>query len=334
MLINLKKKFSKFNNSKYCVGVGSGHDALKLALLCCGIKKNDIVIVPSITFISTWFAVSEIGAIPYPVDIKYEDGTINESKLPKKINKKFKALISVNLYGNLCNYNYIRKYCSNKKLFLIEDSAQSHGAHLKGKKIGIFGNLACFSFYPGKNLGSVCDGGAIVTNSKNLYAKLVKLRNYGSTKKYFHTTFGVNSRLNILSSIFLNHKLNYLIKEIRTRKTQINLYIKYINWNKNIDYLKSDKKVVSANHIFLIKTKIRNDLQSFLANLKIETIIHYPIIPPMQNYYYKNYKKYYKNFKTAQIFSNNCLSLPLGSHLKKKEIIHISRCINNFYSKT
>jgi dTDP-4-amino-4,6-dideoxygalactose transaminase len=332
-VVKFEKKFSKFNNSKYCIGVGSGHDALKLALLSCGIKKNDIVIVPSITFISTWFAVSEIGAIPYPVDINYEDATINENNLPKTISKKFKALISVNLYGNLCNYNYLRKYCSKKKLYLIEDSAQSHGAHMKDKKINIFGNLACFSFYPGKNLGSLCDGGAIVTNSKNLYNKLVKLRNYGSTKKYYHKTFGVNSRLNILSSIFLNHKLDYLKKEIKIRKMQIDLYIKNINWNKNLDYLKSGKKIVSANHIFLVKTKVRNKLKNFLNKHNIETIIHYPIIPPMQAYYYKNYKKYYKNYKIAQTFSNNCLSLPLGSHLKENEIIYISKYINSFYSK-
>lgn len=329
---NFEKKFANFNNAKFCVGVNSGHDALKLSLLCAGVKKNDQVIVPGNTFISTWFAVSEIGAKPLPIDINIEDGTIDVRKLPKKINKKIKGIIAVNLYGNLCDLKYLSKYCKKHKIFLIEDSAQSHGAHYKDEKIKLYGNYSCFSFYPGKNLGSVTDAGAIVTNSKSNFAKLKKMRNYGSMKKYYHDIVGTNSRMNILSSIFLMNKIKFLNSEIKTRKKQVQVYRKKIKWNKNLIPLKCHKSIIPAHHIFLIRTSLRKKLSKYLLKKNIETIMHYPLSPISQKSYIDLNNTFNNKLKNSILFTKTCLSLPLGSHLKEKDILYVSRNINNFFN--
>ena len=326
-----EKKFAEFNKVKYCVGVSSGHDALKIALLSCGIEKNDKIIVPSQTFISTWFAVSEVGAIPIPIDIDLSDGLLDVSKLPKKPNN-IKALIAVNLYGNLCNYKYLKKYCKINKIILIEDSSQSHGAYFLKNKKKFHGDLACFSFYPGKNLGSIFDSGAIITNSNTKYKLLKKIRNYGSDIKYHHSILGMNSRMNGVSAIFLLNKLKFLRSEIQIRKIQINLYLKYLK-KLDISFLERKKDQNPSNHIFLILTKKRNGLKRYLEKNNIETLIHYPIIPPLQNFYKNKYMKYKENYSKAEKFANKSLSLPIGSHLTLNDIRIVSRKISKFFVK-
>jgi dTDP-4-amino-4,6-dideoxygalactose transaminase len=330
-VLKFEKKFANFNAAKYCVGVNSGHDALKIALMSNKIGKDDLVIVPSQTFISTWFAVSELGAIPIPCDISLDDGLIDISKLPKKPNN-IKALISVNLYGNLCNYPALRKYCKKHNIFLVEDASQSHGALFLKDKKKFNGDIACFSFYPGKNLGSIFDSGAILTNSLSKYKLLKKIRNYGSDKKYFHNIIGMNSRMNGISSIFLLNKLKFLKKEIKIRDTQIKLYLKYLQSPK-ISFFRIKKEQQSANHIFLILTNYRNKLQKFLKKKNIETVIHYPVIPPKQKFYINKYKRYENNYSQAEKLSKKSLSLPIGSHLNTKDIKLICSYINNFFKK-
>jgi dTDP-4-amino-4,6-dideoxygalactose transaminase len=326
-----EQSFAKFNKAKYCVGVNSGHDALKIALMAYNISKNDKVIVPSQTFISTWFAVSEIGAIPVPCDVHLDDGLIDVDKLPKKLNN-IKALIAVNLFGSLCNYSALRRYCNKYKILLIEDASQSHGAYFLKSKKRFHGDIACFSFYPGKNLGSIFDSGAILTNSRTKYKLLKKIRNYGSDKRYYHSILGMNSRLNGVSAIFLLNKLKFLKKEIQIRNMQINEYLKYLQKFK-ISILKRKKEQQSSNHLFLILTERRNKLKKFLDKNNIETIIHYPIIPPQQKFYRSNYLKYKKDYIQAETLAKKSLSLPIGSHLTLNDIRMVASKINQFFAK-
>ncbi len=335
-VISFEKKFAQYNNSKYCIGVNSGHDALKIALLSLGVKQNDQIIVPAMTYVSTFFAISQVNAIPLPLDVN-SYGVLNIDKLPKLPIGKIKGVIAVNLYGNLCDYDRLRKYCNKHSLFLLEDSSQSHGAYFKNnpnKKI--WGDAAAFSFYPGKNLGSICDGGAIVTNKKSVYKKSLILRNYGSLKKYYHDEIGYNSRINSTSAIFLNNKLKFLNKENSIRKIQEKKYVNEFKKIKSLSFLKRVPDISSSHHIFMIFCKERDNLKKFLSKNKIETIIHYPIIPPRQKPYIKKIYSI-RNFKNAIKIQNQGLSIPLGSHLTNKNqefiILKIKKFFNNYKSK-
>lgn len=330
---NVKKfenKFANFNSSKFCVGVNSGHDALKIALRSLGKIRNKKILVPGITFISTYMAISELGGIPTPIDIG-EDGVIDVTKLPKKIDKNVVGLLSVNLYGNLCDYKFLKNYCKKNKIFLLEDSSQSHGSYYKkNKKVKFWGDAAIFSFYPAKNLGALSDGGCVITNKKKIYEKCLLLRNYGSNKKYVHEIIGYNSRLSPTNSIFLIEKLKTLDLENKIRMKQEEFYTQNLKQLREINFLKRKNFVQSSHHIFLILVNNRDKLQKYLFKKNIETIIHYPIIPSDQ----KCYKHYYKNINLPQsrLFASKALSLPLGSHLKISQQKKIIYEIKNFFN--
>ena len=332
-VVKFEKEFSKFNNAKYCVGVNSGHDALKLSLAALNIKKNDSIIVPSMTFISTYFAISEFGGIPYPVDIN-EYGVIDVKKLPKRLSKRIKGMIAVNLYGNLCDYNLLKKYCKKNSIFLLEDSSQSHGAFFfKNKKKKLWGDIATFSFYPGKNLGSITDGGAVITNNRSLFEKIKSLRNYGSKIKYYHDDLGFNSRLNSTSAIFLCQKLKKLNFENTLRSKQEKKYINELKDITQLSFLKRNIKAVSSHHLFLVFLKDRDKLKDFLNKNKIETSIHYPVAPVNQKYYEK-ILKVKKKYPIASKFEKETLSLPLGKHLSNKQQDFIISTIKKFFMKS
>jgi len=286
-----ENNFLKFCKSKYCVTVNSGHDAIKFALIACGIKKGDNVAVPAQTFISTWFAVSEIGANPICVDIDIETGLISNQKLKNLINKKkISCVIFVHLFGNICNISEIKYFLKQKKILIIEDCSQSHGGFYKKIHSGNFGDVGTFSFYPGKNLGGIGDGGAIITKNKKIFNNIKKLRNYGSKKKYVHETIGFNSRLNHINAIFLKFKLKKLNQDILSRSKQIKIYKKeFSRFHHDIKFMKVLKNTKPSNHIFYIRTKFRNQIVNFLKKSQIETLIHYPIIPPLQKFYKKKY---------------------------------------------
>lgn len=324
-----EKQFAKFNSSRFCVGVNSGHDALKIALKALGNIKDKKILVPGITFISTYMAISELGGIPIPIDIG-NDGVIDITKLPKKVDKKTVGLLTVNLYGNLCDYKYLKKYCKKNNIFLLEDSSQSHGSFFKtNKKVKFWGDAAIFSFYPGKNLGGLSDGGCVITNNKKLYEKCLLLRNYGSKEKYIHKIAGYNSRLSPLNSIFLSEKLKTLKLENLIRMKQENFYKKNLKNIKQISFLLRKNFIQSSHHIFLILVNNRDGLKKYLFSNNIETNIHYPIIPLDQKCYIKDYKKI--NLPTSRFFASNALSLPIGSHLKISEQKKIILKIKSFF---
>ena len=331
-ILKFEKKFARYNNSKYCVSVNSGHDALKIALLSLGVRINDKVIVPSQTFISTYFAATEIGAKVIPVDINIETGLLSNEKLLKEISKhKIKCVMFVHLFGNICNIPEVKKLLIKKKISILEDCSQSHGGYLNLTKTGNIGNVGTYSFYPGKNLGGIGDGGAIVTNSKKIRDYAIKLRNYGSSKKYFHDHLGFNSRINPINSRFLYYKLDLLKNEINHREKQITLYKKIFKSKKVIlKYMKKIKNVKTSNHIFYIRVKQRDKLQKYLKKNNIETLIHYPLIPPLQKYYKNQFKDHPSKYENAKKLSKEVLSLPIGSHLNNKHIYYVAKNICRF----
>ena len=232
------KKFSRFCGTKYTVGCNSGSDALFLSLKALNLKKGSEVILPAQTYCSTAFAVIRANLKPVLVDIQNNNPTISIKNLKKKITKKTAVIILVHLYGEVCDIKNIKKLIKNKKIHLIEDAAQAHGAkdfsiNKNGKTAGSLGILGCFSFYPGKNLGAYGDGGAITTNSKKLYIKLLKLRNLGGIKKYEHDIIGFNSRLDTIQALILTRKLKELNRNNNKRKKIAKIYDQKINNKKN-----------------------------------------------------------------------------------------------------
>ncbi len=324
---NLEKFESEFANYcgvKYCAGVGNGLDGLHLLLRAYNIKLGDEVLVPSHTFIATWLAVSHCGATPISIDINVNDYNIDEKKIEEKISKKTKAIIPVHLYGRPASMFEINKLAKKHNLIVIEDAAQAHGATYKKKKAGSLGDAAAFSFYPGKNLGALGDGGAIVTNSKKIYSRVKELRNYGSKVKYTHNEIGFNSRLDEIQAAFLSIKLKHIDS---WNKQRSEIAARYIENLSNITFIKlpifsNDR--TSAWHLFVIRLKERNRLQVFLKNKGIQTLIHYPIPPEKQKCYYKKTKD------IANLVSKQVLSLPMYPGLSKNNVDYISNCIKEF----
>lgn len=323
---SFENNFAKYIGCKYCVGVGNGLDAITLALLALGVGKDDEVIVPSNTFIATILAVSQVGAKPILVDPDINTYNISYKNIEKNITKKTKAIIAVHLYGQSADMDEILKVCKDNNLFLIEDCAQAHGALYKGKKVGSFGDISCFSFYPGKNLGALGDGGAVLTNIKEYEEKIRALANYGSDKKYHHIYKGINSRLDEIQAGFLNVKLKHIDEMINER---CRIAYRYLNGIKNSKIILPD---VGDNrnhvwHIFAIRTKNRDQFQKYLKDNGIDTMIHYPISIAKQEAY-KNDN--INDLKNAEIIANEELSLPLYYGMSDDEIDYIIEIINKY----
>ena len=228
-LDNFESNFAAYCGAKYCVGVGNGLEGLVLSLRALGVKDGDDVIVPSHTFIATALAVSEVGAIPVFVEPNIKYFTIDPNKIEEKITDKTKAIIVVHLYGQCADMDPIMKIAKNYGLKVLEDAAQAHGAIYKGRKAGTLGDIAEFSFYPGKNLGALGDAGAITTNDEELAKKVRALTNYGSEIRYNHIYQGTNSRLDEFQAAFLSSKLKYLDKWNSRRREIANFYLSNID---------------------------------------------------------------------------------------------------------
>ena len=324
---NLEKfenEFSDFCNVKYCAGVGNGLDALHLLLRAYDIKPGDEVLVPSHTFIATWLAVSHCGATPVSVDINIEDYNINEKIIEEKITKKTKAIIPVHLYGRPASMEEINKLAKKYNLVVIEDAAQAHGASYKNKITGSLGNAAAFSFYPGKNLGALGDGGAIVTNDEEIYKRVKELRNYGSQIKYTHDKIGFNSRLDEMQASFLSIKLKHINAWNQQRSDIASRYLDNLSGIPSINIPKVSADRNSAWHLFVIRHDKRDQLQKFLRDKGIQTLIHYPIPPEKQKCYYNNTNN------IASIVSKQVLSLPIYPGLTGDNVDYISNCIKDF----
>ena len=325
-----EKKFAEYCGAKYCVGVGNGLDAIRVILQAYGIGDGDEVIVPANTFIATVLAVSYVGAVPVLVDADINSYNIDIEKIENKITNRTKAIIAVHLYGRIADMDAIRKLAEKYDIKVIEDSAQAHGAVYKKKKAGNLGDAAAFSFYPGKNLGALGDGGAVVTNDKALADKVRAICTYGSYKKYDHQLKGCNSRLDEMQAAFLSIKLKYLDNWNAQRKEIAAFYNSNIHNDKLIlPMVKDDEIDGHVFHIYPVLCEKRENLIEYLAAKEIMTNVHYPIPIPMQG----AYKEEEWNMEEFPITKRICaqeVSIPLYPGMKKEEIQYVIDSLNNY----
>lgn len=322
-----EKNFASYCQSKHCIGVGNGFDALTLiykGYIQLGMmQKGDEVIVPANTYIATILAIVQADLIPVLVEPKIETYTINPNLISEKITQKTKSILAVNLYGQLAELAEINEIAIKNNLIVVEDAAQSHGAILNKTKSK---NTQAFSFYPGKNLGALGDGGAVVTNDDNLADVIYSLRNYGSKEKYNNNYIGINSRLDELQAAFLNIKLPQLDTENQIRKNIASRYLLEIK-NDNISLPFWDFSDNHVFHLFVIRTGKRYELQNYLKLNGIETLIHYPVAPHRQ----KAFPKWNNlNFPITEKIHEEVLSLPISPVMTKEEVDFVIQKLNSW----
>ena len=330
-LKTFEANYANYSNTKYCAGVANGLDAIIISLKALGVGAGHEVIVPSNTYIATWLAVSYVGATIVPVEPRIETYNIDPDLIEKAITKKTKAIIPVHLYGQICEMDKIMAIAKKHNLFVIEDNAQAQGTHCDGKISGSFGDINAVSFYPGKNLGAIGDAGAITTGDKNLFDKACVIRNYGSEKKYYNEVKGINSRLDELQAALLDVKLKYMDNWNKERNEIANKYNEQLkNINGLILPVLADK-CESNYHLYVLRTKKRNELQEHLNKNNIGTLIHYPIPPHLQNAYKElNYKN--GDFKLAEEIAETCLSIPIYPGLTDEQIKIVCDTIKDFFN--
>ena len=329
---NVKKfeqEFAKFIGVKYAIGVGNGTDALYLALRACGISKNDEVILPVNTFIATAEAITLNGAKPVFVDVNPETYNIDINEIEKAITKKTKAIVPVHLFGQSADMSPILKIAKKHKLCVIEDCAQAHGARYKNKIVGSIGDIGCFSFFPGKNLGAYGDAGIITTNNKILAQKIYILRNHGRLKKYKHTIEGINSRLDEIQATILRVKLKHLKSWNKDRQKNARVYDKLFKNINNIITPYIIKNTKSVYYFYIIRVKNRKKIQTKLKKEGVSTGIHYPVPLHLQPAYkYLGHKK--GDFPKTEKLSKEILSLPIYPELTEKQIKFIVNIIKKY----
>jgi len=328
-LKKFEEEFALFCDVKYAIGVANGSDALILALKACGIGKGDEVITVPHTFISTAEAISNVGGKVVFVDIEPKTYTIDISKIEEKINEKTKAIIPVHLYGQPANMDPIMRLAKKYNLKVIEDAAQAHGAEYEGEKVGSIGDVSCFSFYPGKNLGAYGDAGIVVTDNEEIAEKVKLLRNHGRiTKKYEHKIEGYSSRLDNLQAAILRVKLRYLNKWNESRRENAKKYNELLN---NISGITTPYEADYAKHVYhlyVIRAENRDKLREELRSKGIATGIHYPIPLHLQlAYNYLGYKR--GDFPITEEASQKILSLPMFAELTGVQIEEIVKIIKN-----
>lgn len=324
-VFEFEKKFAFFCGSKYAVSCANGTDALTISLKILNLPKNSEVIIPAMTYCSTAFAVINAGLKPVLVDIENLSPTLAISKLKQKINKYTKVIMPVHLYGSVVDIDKIKEIIKKKKIIIIDDCSQAHGAKLKNKIVGSLADISCFSLYPGKNLGAYGDAGIITTNQKSIYNKLKNFRNLGSDKKFIHTQIGFNSRLDTIQASILNNKLKLLNIYNNKRRKIAKIYDNKI-LNKKIVKLKYSSS--SVYHQYVIMVNSRASLIKKLNKNKIQHGFHYPKSINQLS----ALKKFFKNQKypNSENLAKKCLSLPIDPTLKNAEINKIIKVLNSF----
>ncbi|WP_310379229.1 DegT/DnrJ/EryC1/StrS family aminotransferase [Flavobacterium sp.] len=325
--------FASFCGTKHCIGVGNGLDALILIfngyIQLGKLQKGDEVIVPANTYIASVLAILHADLIPVLVEPKLETYNINPDLIQDKITPKTKAILAVHLYGQLAEMDKINEIANQNNLLVIEDAAQAHGAISDFRKAGNLSNAAAFSFYPGKNLGALGDAGAVMTNDSALAKTIRSMRNYGSETKYYNNYIGVNSRLDEIQAAFLNVKLPHLDAENNKRKAIAKQYLSEIKNDKITLPTVSLHGTMESHvfHLFVIRTQNRDELQEFLQEKGIQTMIHYPIPPHQQKAFVKwNHLAFPITEKTH----NEVLSLPMSPVLTLDEVNYVIEILNQY----
>jgi dTDP-3-amino-3,4,6-trideoxy-alpha-D-glucose transaminase len=306
--------YAEHAGARHCVGVGSGLDALRLALVARGIGPGDEVIVPGHTFVATWLAVSQAGATPVPADVEPDTHAIDPAAVAAAIGPRTAAVVCVDLYGHPADHRALRALCDRHGLWLLDDAAQAHGARLDGRPVGRLAGAACWSFYPGKNLGALGDGGAVTTDDDELAARLRRLRNYGSERKYVHEEIGANSRLDELQAAFLRVKLGRLGGWNARRRRLAARYAEALAGVPGIATPRVRAGAEPSWHLFVVQSPERDALAARLAAAGVETLVHSPL-PPHRQPAYAGTPLAGAALPEAERVAREVLSLPIGPHL-------------------
>lgn len=323
---NFTKNFANFCGTKFALGVANGLDALNLIIKAYGFGNGDEIIVPANTYIATILAISENGCIPILVEPDFKTYNINPDSIEEKITSKTKAIMVVHLYGQAVQMEKIWKIAKKYNLKIIEDSAQAHGAIYQENRTGNLGDASGFSFYPGKNLGCIGDGGAVTTNDEELFNKIKAIANYGSDRKYHHIYKGVNSRLDEIQAAVLDIKLKHLDSDNNKRREISKYYRENIKNSKIILPETYDEKS-HVWHIFAVRTQNRDEFQKYLTEKGIQTIIHYPT-PPHKQGAYKEWNNL--SFPITEEIHNTILSLPISPVMTDSEIEKVVEVVNEY----
>jgi dTDP-4-amino-4,6-dideoxygalactose transaminase len=330
-LRQFENEFASYCGVKHAIGVANGLDALILIIRAykeLGVfKKGDEIIVPSNTYIASILAISANDLVPVLVEPKIDTYNLDPELIEKHITSRTVAILPVHLYGQLCEMDAILAIAAKHSLKVIEDCAQSHGATLiNGKRAGNIGDAAGFSFYPGKNLGALGDAGAVTTNDDQLASTIKALLNYGSHIKYQNKFKGINSRLDELQAAILSVKLPFLDHETALRREIANRYLSEINNNK-INLPTVFHKQEHVWHLFVIRTNDRYDLQQYLSDNNVQTVIHYPIPPHKQEAYLELNTL---SFPVSELIHSTVLSLPLSPVMSKEDVDRIVEILNSY----
>ncbi|MDJ0036564.1 DegT/DnrJ/EryC1/StrS family aminotransferase [Pantoea allii] len=325
-----ENEFAEFCGARFCLGVANGLDALNLVLRAWKalglLQDGDEVIVPANTYIASVLAVSENNLVPILVEPDYETFNLTAKSIQAAMTSKTKVILPVHLYGQLAPMDEIMALAEEHGLLVLEDSAQAHGASIGGKRAGAWGHAAGFSFYPGKNLGALGDAGAITTNDKQLAETVSALRNYGSHKKYENIYRGVNSRLDPVQAAMLSIKLRRLNEDTEHRRKVATLYLDNIK-NAHVVLPHVMRRESHVWHLFVIKTAHRAELQTWLANNGIQTLIHYPIPPHKQQAYHS---LEHLQLPVTEKIHDEVLSIPVSPVLTEEEVMYVVQKINEF----
>lgn len=327
-----EKIFSELQSVRYAVSLSSGTDGNHLAMLCCAIGDGDEVILPINTFIATAEGISNSGATPIFVDVDERTFNIDVNRIEAKINSRTKAINPVHLFGQPADLEPIKRICKKYNLFLIEDAAQAHMAEYQGKRVGGIGDIASWSFYPGKNLGAWGEAGAITTNNEEMFRKARMLRDHGSEKKHYHDLIGFNYRMSEFQAAVLNVKMKFIEKWTEMRRMNARKYNERLSDKEQVITPAELDGAKHVYHLYVIRAEKRDNLQSFLREKGIGTGFHYPIPLHLTGAYsYLGYKK--GNFPVAEKLAGGILSLPMYPELTEEQIDYVCEKIKHFYTK-
>lgn len=321
-----EKDFAAYCGAKHCIGCANGLDALRLIIKAYGFGKGDEIIAPANTYIASILAITDNGCTPVLVEPDLNTYNINPDLIEAKITDKTKAILVVHLYGQAVQMEKIWTLAKKYNLKIIEDSAQAHGAYYNDKRVGSLGDASGFSFYPGKNLGALGDGGAVTTNDEELAKKIRALGNYGSHKKYENIYQGLNSRLDEIQAAVLDVKLKYLDSDNAKRKEIAQYYLQNIQ-NPLISLPQTYSENSHVWHVFVVRVKDRTRFQRYLNDNGIQTIIHYPI-PPHKQECYKELN--HLNFPITEQIHNEIISLPISPVMSDSQIQKVVEVVNEF----
>jgi len=337
-------ELAKLHSSKYCLGTSSGTDSLHLAYWALGIgissqiehgrlkEEMDEVIVPVNTYIATTETISIIGAKPVFIDHEEDSFNIDPGKIEEKITSHTKAIVVVHLYGQPANMDPILKIAKENNLIVIEDCSQAHNAEYKGKKVGTFGSVGTFSFYPGKNLGAYGEAGAVITNNEELYEKMLRFRQHGAVVRYIHDNEGHNYRMEELQGAVLNVKIKHIDKWTNGRRYVAQIYRELL---RDVEEVKVPMEMPYAKHVyhlFEIRVPNREDLANYLKEKGIDTGLHYPMPLHLQKAYkYRGYKE--GDFPVAEKCCKEILSIPVFPEMTDEQIEYVAGSIKSYYSK-